>query len=159
MKNNWMWIGMAIVVILVAGYVGRNRIKMMLTGYAPYSGVTTTVPYPSTASPSSGIVMTKTDAAKGNYLVGANGMTLYIFDKDQQGVSNCNDNCAALWPPYLAGQTGSSAMPANMTAIKRADGSMQYASKGMPLYSHAKDKQVGDLNGDGVGGVWHLVKP
>ena len=159
MKNNWMWIGIAIVVVLVAGYVGRNRIKMMLTGYTPYSGVTTTVPYPSAASPSSGIVMTKTDATKGNYLVGANGMTLYIFDKDQQGASNCNDSCAALWPPYLAGQTGSSTMPANMTTIKRADGTMQYAWKGMPLYYYAKDKQVGNLLGDGFNGVWHLVKP
>ncbi len=142
-------VGTAIVLVLVGGFLGKHQIKMMLMGYTPVSPT----------SPSSDMVMTKTDAAKGNYLVGANSMTLYVFDKDTQGVSNCNDSCAALWPPYLKGSTGSTVMPANMTAIKRADGSMQYAWKGLPLYYYAKDKQAGDILGDGFNGVWHLVKP
>ena len=37
-------------------------------------------------------------------LVGANGMTLYIFDKDTAGAgkSVCNGPCAQNWPPLVA---------------------------------------------------------
>jgi len=114
-------------------------------------------PTPSMA-PSAGVVMTtKTSSVKGSYLVGANLMTLYVFDKDKAGVSNCTGACAALWLPYTVAAGAS--MPANVTTIKRADGSMQYTYKGKPLYYYSSDKKAGDVLGDGIGGVWHLVKP
>jgi predicted lipoprotein with Yx(FWY)xxD motif len=30
------------------------------------------------------------------------GATLYAFDKDQNGKSNCYDDCAKHWPPLIA---------------------------------------------------------
>ena len=33
-----------------------------------------------------------------------------------------------------------------------------WAYKGMPLYYWVKDDKPGDTTGDGVGGVWHVVK-
>jgi len=110
------------------------------------------------ASPS-GILTTKTDSTKGDYLADSKGMTLYLFDKDTPGVTNCYDSCATTWPPYVEGATPQSSMPADVTVVTRTDGSMQYAYKGRPLYYFAKDKQAGDTTGDGVGGVWHIVKP
>jgi len=106
----------------------------------------------------SDITMTKNDPTKGNYLVGSNGMTLYSYDKDTAGVSNCYDTCAEKWPPYAATNT-SSTLPTNVSVVKRTDGSMMYAYKGMPLYFWVGDAKPGDTTGDGVGGVWHLVKP
>ena len=35
------------------------------------------------------------------FLMDANKMTLYTFDKDETGVSNCYDDCAAKWPPLM----------------------------------------------------------
>ncbi len=35
-------------------------------------------------------------------LVGANGMTLYTFDKDAGDKSMCNGPCATNWPPLMA---------------------------------------------------------
>ena len=37
-------------------------------------------------------------------LVGANGMTLYTFDRDAAGTgkSTCNGPCAQNWPPLMA---------------------------------------------------------
>src|SRR5690606_35987581 len=32
------------------------------------------------------------------YLVGPDGMTLYLFTNDEPGVSNCNADCLANWP-------------------------------------------------------------
>ncbi|MBI4973845.1 hypothetical protein HZC27_04515 [Candidatus Roizmanbacteria bacterium] len=78
--------------------------------------------------------MTKTDSAKGTYMTDVRGMALYIFDKDKPGISNCYDKCAIAWPPYVNGATAGPTLPLNVTLVKRTDGTMQYAWKGMPLY-------------------------
>ncbi|GAB4237762.1 MAG: hypothetical protein Kow0032_23750 [Methyloligellaceae bacterium] len=95
--------------------------------------------------------------AAGEVLTNAKGMTLYIFDKDKPGVSNCKGECARKWPPMPA--TASSKSEGDFSVIKRADGSYQWAYKGKPLYTWFKDKKPGDTTGDGVKGVWHLARP
>ncbi len=92
-------------------------------------------------------------------LVGANGMTLYTFDKDAagSGKSVCNGPCATNWPP-LAAAAGDTA-GGNYSIITRDDGAKQWASKGKPLYFWSKDQKVGDKTGDGFNGVWHVAKP
>lgn len=91
------------------------------------------------------------------YLMDAEKMTLYTFDKDKKGVSNCYDDCAAKWPP-LAGDAGMD-LPRGYRVIERSDGSMQIAYKGKPLYLWFKDTNPGDMTGDGVKGVWHIARP
>lgn len=93
---------------------------------------------------------------KGEVLTDSKGMTLYTFDKDAKGQSNCYDQCAKKWPPLTAA-SGAKAM-GDFSAVKRKDGSMQWAAKGMPLYLWQGDKKPGDTTGDGVGGVWHVAK-
>ena len=92
-------------------------------------------------------------------LVGENGMTLYVFDKDNAtpGKSACNGQCATNWPP-LAAKADARADGA-WTVITRDDGSKQWAYKGRPVYYWVKDKAAGERTGDGVGGVWHVAKP
>lgn len=166
MKKSLIVLVVVGVLVLGVAYKGRHRIESMFLGTPAPTQTTTTdmmSTYP-TASPTpspmtqSSTVMTETDPSKGNYLADANGMTLYTYDKDKKNVSNCTGACLTTWPPYLAGSPAPS-LAANLTIFKRANGSMQYAYKGMPLYYYAKDKNPGDINGDGVGGVWHLVKP
>ena len=92
-------------------------------------------------------------------LVGANGMTLYVFDKDvaDSGKSVCNGPCATNWPPLMAADTDQSA--GDYKVITRDDGKKQWAMKGKPLYYWAKDTKPGDKTGDGVLNVWHVAKP
>jgi predicted lipoprotein with Yx(FWY)xxD motif len=92
-------------------------------------------------------------------LVGANGMTLYTFDKDAagSGKSVCNGPCAQNWPPLAA--TAGAAASGDWVAIARDDGSKQWAYKGKPVYFWAKDQKPGDRTGDGVNGVWRLARP
>jgi predicted lipoprotein with Yx(FWY)xxD motif len=46
------------------------------------------------------------------------------------------------------------------TTITRDNGSKQWAYKGKPLYTFAKDQKAGDTAGDGfLNGAWHLAKP
>lgn len=89
-------------------------------------------------------------------LTDAKGMTLYIFDKDAPGVSNCVEACLANWP-ILAAEGG--ADEGDYTVITRGDGLKQWAYKGKPLYTFVKDAKPGDRLGDGVKGVWHLAQP
>ena len=62
------------------------------------------------------------------------------------------------WRPYSSGATGQKQFPNNISVITRADGSQQFAWKNMPLYYYSKDTNPGDVKGDGVGGVWHIIK-
>ncbi|MDF0596807.1 hypothetical protein [Psychromarinibacter halotolerans] len=88
-------------------------------------------------------------------LADGDGMTLYIFDNDTAGTSNCYGGCAKSWPPFIAA-AGASAEGA-FTLVERKDGAMQWALDGQPLYYWAGDRKPGDINGDGVGGVWHVL--
>lgn len=91
------------------------------------------------------------------HFVDAQGATLYTFDKDTKGKSNCADTCAQKWPPAIAAQDDVAS--GDWTFVESHDGKRQWAYKGMPLYLFAKDEKPGDTKGDGAGGVWHLAKP
>ncbi|RUX01082.1 MULTISPECIES: hypothetical protein [unclassified Mesorhizobium] len=86
----------------------------------------------------------------------AKGMTLYTYDKDEKGKSNCDDKCAANWPPLKA-EAGAKASE-GWTTVKRTDGTKMWAYDGKPVYTFIKDKKAGDVSGDGVAGVWHIAK-
>lgn len=96
--------------------------------------------------------------AKGPALTDAKGMSLYTFDKDSDGKSACNGPCATNWPALKA--EASDTASDNYTIIARDDGSRQWAYKGKPLYTFAKDQKAGDITGDGfLNGAWHLAQP
>lgn len=174
-RSIWQWIAIYVVIAAIIYaliyYFFIARKSGNFYGATPQSPAITKQPKPSitaintpTSSPSASVTsnniyMIKSDPVKGNHLTDFQGMTLYIFDKDQQGVSNCYGTCAQTWPPYTSGATAQSQMPQNITVISRTDGTKQFAWKGMPLYYYSNDKKAGDLNGDGFGGIWHLVKP
>jgi predicted lipoprotein with Yx(FWY)xxD motif len=85
------------------------------------------------------------------------GFTLYTFDNDAAGDSNCNGGCAVNWPPLFA-DNGATAT-GNFTIITRDDGSRQWAFKDEPLYFYIGDTAAGDVNGDQVGDIWHAARP
>lgn len=97
------------------------------------------------------------EASGGKVLANEKGMTLYTFDNDKKGMSNCYDACAGNWPPYLA--TSSAKAEGAYSLVTRKDGKMQWAMNGMPLYFYAEDMKQGDMAGDGVKGVWHAARP
>ena len=103
-----------------------------------------------------GVQSRKTDSGK-TVLADAKGMTLYTFDRDAQGKSNCNGNCANNWPPLMA--EGGAMSMGDWTVVTRDDGSKQWAYKGKAVYTYAKDTKPGDTTGDGVGNVWHVAMP
>jgi predicted lipoprotein with Yx(FWY)xxD motif len=89
-------------------------------------------------------------------LTDAKDMTLYIWDKDAVGMSNCYEQCAVNWPPLLV--PADTAVTGDFTLVDRTDSDMSIvAYKGWPLYLWIKDTKPGDVTGDGVGGTWHTA--
>ena len=108
------------------------------------------------ASPSSPAPAMMSQTLVGSVMTTPTGMTLYTFDKDTAGKSNCNGECAQYWPPLIATQ---GSIPAgNMTLITRDDGQMQWATaNGSPLYTYIQDKHPGDVKGNNFHTTWHVV--
>ena len=106
------------------------------------------------------IAQTKTmDVSLGTatVLTDLNGMTLYIFVRDEAGKSNCNGRCAENWPPLMADANAKAAE--NFSIITRDDASTQWAYKDKPLYLWARDEKTGDTTGEGRGDKWLVARP
>ncbi len=110
------------------------------------------------ASMASAGALSEVDTDSGKVMAATKtGMTVYTFRKDAENVSNCYDDCAVKWPPFVA---AADAQPDGaLGIIERTDGSRQWALNGKPLYFWAGDTEQGDATGDGVGGVWDVVRP
>jgi predicted lipoprotein with Yx(FWY)xxD motif len=92
----------------------------------------------------------------------SDGMTLYLFTKDQENVTNCYDQCAVNWPPLLTngGQPAAGkGVTGQLGVIDRTDGTQQVTYNGIPLYYYIKDVKFWDVTGQGVGDVWFVVHP
>ena len=85
-----------------------------------------------------------------NFLTDTNGMSLYIFDKDTLNQSNCDANCQEIWPLFKGANTTSE-------DIKVLEGTDHLAYRKHPLYYFKKDTMIGDVKGDNVKNVWHLL--
>lgn len=95
--------------------------------------------------------------------VDANGMSLYVFQKDSagSGKSACSNGCATAWPPLPlpAGATPTAGDGVDgLGVITRDDGTTQVTYDGLPLYRFASDKVPGDENGKSIPN-WALATP
>jgi predicted lipoprotein with Yx(FWY)xxD motif len=127
------------------------------------SAAPSTAASPSAAAGETYQVTVATDAKLGKFLAGEDGKTLYTFKKDAANTSNCTGGCAQAWPPFAldAGEQvkAGTGVTGALTTFARADGKMQVAYNGAPLYYYATDTKAGDVMGQGVGGFWFVAKP
>jgi len=142
--------------------------SLVLFGAACGSGATT-ASSTTTASSSSAstaakafAVSTTANAMFGTILTDANGMTLYFFDNDKpvKPQSTCTGDCAVTWPLVLASEgtmVGGGLDPAKLGEVTRPDGKVQLTYNSWPLYRFAGDTAPGQTNGQGIGGIWHVV--
>lgn len=95
-----------------------------------------------------------------NYLVDAQGRTLYFFSNDADNVSNCEGNCLEAWPAFF---TENQSVPSflnqgDFSSITRNDGQKQITFQGRPLYFFAQDANRGETNGQGINNVWFVAE-
>jgi predicted lipoprotein with Yx(FWY)xxD motif len=101
----------------------------------------------------------KVKTSIGPVLANSKGYTLYWYAKDTRMTSACTGGCATAWPPVIG--KPSAAMGVRLTGklgtITRAGGMAQATYKGHPLYLYAGDTAPGQVKGNGLGGVWHVL--
>ena len=152
-------------------------LTMILAACAPAASVTTAAPQASAQLPDTGATETPTSAPTstpqtpvltvqsnpdlGNILADSQGRTVYVFTKDEPGVSNCYDQCAQKWPALTVDQGASlntgEGISAKLGTTQRKDGSTQLTVNDMPVYYWYQDNNPGDANGQGVGDVWFVL--
>jgi predicted lipoprotein with Yx(FWY)xxD motif len=111
---------------------------------------------PATEPMAEGVHTAETDL--GSILVDAEGFTLYIFTNDTGGTSSCNEGCIENWPAVPDDTAIGADLDASLFGTTaRDDGTEQLTVNGMPLYRYVPDEAPGDVNGQGVGGVWFVV--
>ncbi|HEY7175876.1 MAG TPA: hypothetical protein VH442_13250 [Micromonosporaceae bacterium] len=97
-----------------------------------------------------------------SYLVDSSGKTVYMFQADSNGKSNCTGAYAAAWPPLTGTGKLGSGVSGTLTTFTRSDGTKQIVLNGHPLYEYTLDTAPGQTNGEGVnafGGLWYVLGP
>jgi predicted lipoprotein with Yx(FWY)xxD motif len=131
------------------------------------SAATSTASTTSSSSGSSGgtAIDVADNDSLGQILTDASGNTVYLFEKDESGTSECSGECASVWPPVIADgkpAAGDGADASQIGTVKRDDGSEQVTYAGHPLYLYQGDTQPGDTNGNGLdqfGAEWYALTP
>ncbi|GLW28652.1 hypothetical protein [Actinoplanes regularis] len=103
-------------------------------------------------------------ARMGKVVEDQDGFVLYRFDNDSDdpAKSNCNGDCAKVWPPSLTndGKPTLKGVDSKLVGtVTRADGTKQLTLKGWPLYRYIGDKKPGEWKGQNVSGKWFVITP
>ena len=96
----------------------------------------------------------------GTIIVDGKGMSAYYYlpDVPNSGVSSCTGGCLIHWPAITS--TSVTPLVQGLTAkVSVIPTSNQILINGRPIYTFAGDQKVGDVNGQGIGGVWYVISP
>jgi predicted lipoprotein with Yx(FWY)xxD motif len=147
---NGQWVGDAWFVVAPGEQFGAAATMVQQQLATPAASSTTTL-------------LIANDPTLGDYFTDAEGRTVYLFTKDTElFTSTCTGDCLTNWPPVPAA-AGRLTLPdgglGELAQIDGGDGNKQLSYSGIPLYYFAGDTAPGQINGQGVGGVWWVVKP
>ncbi|MFY9929307.1 MAG: hypothetical protein WAK82_14990 [Streptosporangiaceae bacterium] len=99
-------------------------------------------------------------SALGYVLAEANGQVVYTYAKDTKGAApTCTGSCADTWKPVTGKPLASTATSGlgTLGTVPDSNGARQVTYDGMPLYTYSGAKPLVTA-GEGVGGVWHVIK-
>jgi predicted lipoprotein with Yx(FWY)xxD motif len=130
---------------------------VMAVGFAVVTGLA--------GASSGGTVREAVDNALGvKILVDSRGFTLYHLTTEKKGSVSCVGACRKAWPPLLVAGSAKPSAGAGLSAsklgtIKRPDGGVEVTYDGYALHRYSGDKKAGQVNGQGVDGVWYALTP
>ena len=125
-------------------------------------------PTPTPVEPVNEVVLAQAQNNEiGDYLIAGEGSgqwegyTLYTFNQDDEGVSECYDTCEETWPPFVVEEDAElileDGIAGTLSVVERTDGEHQVTFNGHPLYFYTGDQAVGDYNGNGNNEAWWIV--
>ena|SRR5215204_470559 len=108
--------------------------------------------------------LTITDGDFGRILTNGKGRALYVFTSDSGKTSNCYEDCARAWPPYIVSSKPRPVGDARRGLVgmtRRADGRLQATYAGHPVYFYEHDNAPGEVLCQAVnefGGFWYVLR-
>jgi predicted lipoprotein with Yx(FWY)xxD motif len=99
----------------------------------------------------------------GKIVTDGQGFTLYLYELDHQGVSQCTGACAKAWPPLVLPRgvsrprAGPGVRAALLGTAPRAGGVLQVTYNRWPLYLWQGDGAPGMATGQRVGMGWFAI--
>ena len=100
----------------------------------------------------------KNDPILGDYFSTQDGQTIYMFSRDLDGVSTCDEGCELIWQPVGITSSLPEGISNEFGLFRRSDGFLQLSYLGWPLYTYANE-DTNETSGDGKEGEWYLAKP
>ena len=96
------------------------------------------------------------NSSLGKIVVDSKGLSLYAFDVETSITDpKCRTGCDTIWPELKAPKpTAGKGLDKSLLKVG-ADGQVAY--NGHLLYRYAADTKPGDMGGQGIGNVWHVV--
>jgi predicted lipoprotein with Yx(FWY)xxD motif len=106
------------------------------------------------------MILTVRNTTLGQVIVEASGYVVYTYAKDpKNGAPTCTGSCNTTWAPVIGMPqvTQGVTIPGNFAVVTTSSGKKQVTFNGKPLYTY---KNAGPLvtTGNGIGGVWYVVK-
>ena len=105
------------------------------------------------------LTVRKTSA--GYVLATSTGRTIYWYASDikNSGKSTCISSCLAAWPAVTGTPSAAPGvqLAGKLGTITRPGGVVQATYNGYPLYTYAQDMTAGQVTGNGISGVWHVI--
>jgi predicted lipoprotein with Yx(FWY)xxD motif len=118
---------------------------------------------PSRPRAANGTLVALRTTALGTILADAHGRTLYLFEKDRDGMSMCNTTCVKYWPALTSHgppRAGKGVRQPLLRLSRAGNGVQQVTYAGHPLYTFVGDKRAGQTSGenlDSFGAEWYAV--
>jgi predicted lipoprotein with Yx(FWY)xxD motif len=99
-------------------------------------------------------------SAAGIFLIGPNGHSLYVYNKDKGTKSACTGTCGTYWPALTASGTVTLGAGIKKSEVGKAKGQKadQVTYYGHLLYYYVGDTAPGQTTGTKIPG-WHLLGP
>jgi predicted lipoprotein with Yx(FWY)xxD motif len=155
-------VGASVSVALVAIFAAACTAP---SGGGPTSGPTPTAAPAASDPMAEAVTIEATQSSAFGQILTVDGRTVYLFtpDPDDGSETTCLNDCAGNWPAVLVPEgvepSAGAGVSGALTVIDRPDGGRQVVYANHPLYFFANDAAAGDVNGQGVGGVWYVVSP
>ncbi len=121
------------------------------------NSITTLLPTPPAGEPT---VNVTSNATYGQILTDGNGMTLYVYLKDNKGISSCDAACLQNWTPlFTLGHPNAGEGLNNLYfgTATTSYGLMVVTYYGRPLYLYKGDMNPGDVNGEDMNISWYVI--
>src|SRR6476646_4123697 len=115
-------IGAALALTVALGACGSSSSKKSTSSAPTTAAAAPSSSAPAAAASNGATVSVASSGELGQYLVGPNGNTLYLFEKDQGTTTACTGSCVPNWPGLAASGTPTARSGVDMGKRSTANG-------------------------------------